>query len=79
MRAFTEGTGFELSHIVNNFPWGDLKDGVVVDVSHLMSIYVRQVSITNAESRWEVLKGSPALPSRVNSRYCRLSSRTSNL
>ncbi|KAI0810440.1 S-adenosyl-L-methionine-dependent methyltransferase [Xylaria sp. FL0064] len=32
MRAFTEGTGFELSHIVNNFPWGDFKDGIVVDV-----------------------------------------------
>lgn len=34
MRAFTEGTGYELSHVVDNFPWGDLpKDGVVVDVS----------------------------------------------
>ncbi|GAP82801.1 putative S-adenosyl-L-methionine-dependent methyltransferase [Rosellinia necatrix] len=32
MRAFTEGTGFELSHVVNNFPWGGLKDGTVVDV-----------------------------------------------
>ncbi|KAI1282907.1 S-adenosyl-L-methionine-dependent methyltransferase [Xylaria sp. FL0933] len=32
MRAFTEGTGFELSHVVDNFPWGDLKEGTVVDV-----------------------------------------------
>ncbi|KAI8962773.1 S-adenosyl-L-methionine-dependent methyltransferase [Daldinia sp. FL1419] len=32
MRSFTEGTGFELSHIVDNFPWGDLGKGVVVDV-----------------------------------------------
>ncbi|KAI1364913.1 S-adenosyl-L-methionine-dependent methyltransferase [Xylaria arbuscula] len=32
MRAFTEGTGFELSHIVENFSWGDLKNGIVVDV-----------------------------------------------
>ncbi|KAI1427098.1 S-adenosyl-L-methionine-dependent methyltransferase [Xylaria sp. FL1777] len=32
MRSFTEGTGFELDHIVNNFPWGDLKEGTVVDV-----------------------------------------------
>ncbi|TRX96512.1 hypothetical protein FHL15_002784 [Xylaria flabelliformis] len=32
MRSFTEGTGFELDHIVNNFPWGDIKDGTVVDV-----------------------------------------------
>ncbi|KAI0972042.1 S-adenosyl-L-methionine-dependent methyltransferase [Xylaria arbuscula] len=32
MRAFTEGTGFELSHIVNNFPWGDLENGTIVDV-----------------------------------------------
>lgn len=32
MRSFTEGTGFELDHIVDNFPWGDIKDGIVVDV-----------------------------------------------
>ncbi|KAK4206754.1 S-adenosyl-L-methionine-dependent methyltransferase [Rhypophila decipiens] len=33
MRSFTEGTGFELSHVVDNFPWGDLpQDGVVVDI-----------------------------------------------
>lgn len=32
MRSFTEGTGFELDHIVNNFSWGDLGKGVVVDV-----------------------------------------------
>ncbi|OTA59190.1 S-adenosyl-L-methionine-dependent methyltransferase [Hypoxylon sp. EC38] len=32
MRSFTKGTGFELSHIVNNFPWGDIKNGTVVDV-----------------------------------------------
>lgn len=33
MRSFTEGTGFELSHVVDNFPWGDLGKGTVVDVS----------------------------------------------
>jgi hypothetical protein len=33
MRSFTEGTGFELDHVVNGFPWGDFKDGTVVDVS----------------------------------------------
>ncbi|KAI0381216.1 S-adenosyl-L-methionine-dependent methyltransferase [Hypomontagnella monticulosa] len=32
MRSFTEGTGFELSHVVDNFPWGDLGTGTVVDV-----------------------------------------------
>ncbi|KAJ3570315.1 hypothetical protein NPX13_g5772 [Xylaria arbuscula] len=32
MRAFTEGTGFELSHIVESFSWDDLKNGIVVDV-----------------------------------------------
>ncbi|RYO89405.1 hypothetical protein DL766_010432 [Monosporascus sp. MC13-8B] len=32
MRSFTEGTGFELSHIVDNFPWGELGNGTVVDV-----------------------------------------------
>jgi hypothetical protein len=32
MRSFTEGTGFELSHVVDNFPWGELGNGTVVDV-----------------------------------------------
>ncbi|RYP60843.1 hypothetical protein DL771_010354 [Monosporascus sp. 5C6A] len=32
MRSFTEGTGFELSHIVDNIPWGEFKNGTVVDV-----------------------------------------------
>ncbi|KAK7751322.1 hypothetical protein SLS62_006728 [Diatrype stigma] len=32
MRAFTEGTGYELSHIVDNFPWGDVGEGTMVDV-----------------------------------------------
>lgn len=36
MRSFTEGTGFELAHVVDNFPWGDLPtNGVVVDVSYI--------------------------------------------
>ncbi|KAI1499876.1 S-adenosyl-L-methionine-dependent methyltransferase [Biscogniauxia marginata] len=32
MRSYTEGTGYELDHIANNFPWGNLGDGTVVDV-----------------------------------------------
>ncbi|KAI1391008.1 S-adenosyl-L-methionine-dependent methyltransferase [Hypoxylon trugodes] len=32
MRCFTEGPGFELSHITDNFPWGDLGNGTVIDV-----------------------------------------------
>ncbi|KAK4041920.1 S-adenosyl-L-methionine-dependent methyltransferase [Parachaetomium inaequale] len=32
MRSFTEGTGFELSHVADNFPWGELRNGTVVDV-----------------------------------------------
>ncbi|KAI0900092.1 S-adenosyl-L-methionine-dependent methyltransferase [Annulohypoxylon nitens] len=32
MRSFTQGTGFELSHIVDNFPWRDIENGTVVDV-----------------------------------------------
>lgn len=32
--AFTTGPGFEMHHMVNGFPWGDLNDGsIVVDVS----------------------------------------------
>lgn len=35
MRCFTEGTGFELHHVTDNYPWGDIPDGgTVVDVSH---------------------------------------------
>jgi hypothetical protein len=34
MTSFTKGTGYELSHIVNNIPWADYGDGgTVVDVS----------------------------------------------
>jgi hypothetical protein len=32
MKAFTEGTGFDLQIVVDQYPWGDLKDGLVVDV-----------------------------------------------
>ncbi|KAK8066271.1 O-methyltransferase [Apiospora hydei] len=32
MRSFTEGTGFELSHVVNNYPWVDHANGRMVDV-----------------------------------------------
>ncbi|KAK0609535.1 S-adenosyl-L-methionine-dependent methyltransferase [Bombardia bombarda] len=32
MRSFTEGTGFELSHVADNFPWGELGNATVVDV-----------------------------------------------
>ncbi|KAK3991366.1 S-adenosyl-L-methionine-dependent methyltransferase [Cladorrhinum sp. PSN332] len=33
MKAFTSDPGFELSHLVNNFPWGDLRpNSTVVDV-----------------------------------------------
>ncbi|KAJ4397867.1 hypothetical protein N0V93_002104 [Gnomoniopsis smithogilvyi] len=32
MRSFTEGTGFNLSYLVENFPWGTLGNGTVVDV-----------------------------------------------
>lgn len=32
MRAFTNGSGFELRHIVDNFPWGNFHNGTVVDV-----------------------------------------------
>ncbi|KAH7018391.1 O-methyltransferase-domain-containing protein [Microdochium trichocladiopsis] len=33
MRCFTEGTGFGLHHITDNYPWGDIADGgTVVDV-----------------------------------------------
>ncbi|KAI0530049.1 S-adenosyl-L-methionine-dependent methyltransferase [Xylaria digitata] len=32
MRSFTQGTGFELRHVVDNIPWANFKDGTVVDV-----------------------------------------------
>lgn len=33
MKAFSGGEGSEAHHVVNNYPWGDLKEGTVVDVS----------------------------------------------
>ncbi|KAK8123895.1 hypothetical protein PG999_003813 [Apiospora kogelbergensis] len=32
MRSFTEGTGFEVSHVVNSYPWADHGNARVVDV-----------------------------------------------
>ncbi|KAF2972996.1 hypothetical protein GQX73_g664 [Xylaria multiplex] len=32
MRSFTQGTGFELRHVVDNIHWASFKDGTVVDV-----------------------------------------------
>ncbi|KAK8034305.1 hypothetical protein PG993_009300 [Apiospora rasikravindrae] len=32
MRSFTEGTGFEVSHVVNSYPWADHASGRMVDV-----------------------------------------------
>ncbi|KAK7995206.1 s-adenosyl-l-methionine-dependent methyltransferase [Apiospora arundinis] len=32
MRAFLEGTGYEVSHVVNGYPWADHGNGRVVDV-----------------------------------------------
>ncbi|KAI0389134.1 S-adenosyl-L-methionine-dependent methyltransferase [Xylariaceae sp. FL0594] len=32
MRSFTQGTGFELRHVVDNIPWASFQDGTVVDV-----------------------------------------------
>ncbi|KAI0152986.1 S-adenosyl-L-methionine-dependent methyltransferase [Xylariaceae sp. FL1272] len=32
MRAYTQGTGFELHHVVENLPWDDYKKGTIVDV-----------------------------------------------
>ncbi|TGJ78458.1 hypothetical protein E0Z10_g10305 [Xylaria hypoxylon] len=32
MQAFTQGTGFELTHVISGFPWGDLGKGTIVDV-----------------------------------------------
>lgn len=39
MKSFTEGTGFELDHIVEGFPWGDLNDGTVIDVSSCGTLF----------------------------------------
>ncbi|TVY17141.1 O-methyltransferase bik3 [Lachnellula arida] len=32
MRAYTEGTGFDLQYIADNYPWADFENGTVVDV-----------------------------------------------
>jgi hypothetical protein len=33
MASLTEGEGYELNYLVDGYPWGELGDGVVVDVS----------------------------------------------
>ncbi|TVY28476.1 O-methyltransferase [Lachnellula hyalina] len=32
MRAYTEGTGFDLQYVADNYPWADFGNGTVVDV-----------------------------------------------
>lgn len=32
MQSFTQGSGFAMHHIVDNFPWGETPGGTVVDV-----------------------------------------------
>lgn len=39
MEIVSEGEGWEDSYLVENYPWGDLKNGKVVDVSLLLSIF----------------------------------------
>lgn len=73
MRAFTEGTGFQLSHVVNNFPWGDLKEATIVDVSvSIILVLVKSVNtlrgVANDEARWEDLKALSLSQLHVNSR-----------
>jgi hypothetical protein len=39
MKAYTEGTGFDLKYVVDNYPWENFPNGTVVDViipSYLM-------------------------------------------
>ena len=33
MASFTEGTGYELEHLINGYDWGSIENGLVVDVS----------------------------------------------
>ena len=35
MASFVKGTGYDLKHLVNNFPWYVLGNGTVVDVSYI--------------------------------------------
>lgn len=32
MKAYTEGTGFDLQYVVDNYPWKDFNNGLIVDV-----------------------------------------------
>lgn len=35
MRAYTEGTGFDVQYVADNYPWAGFENGTVVDVSNL--------------------------------------------
>lgn len=50
MRSFTEGTGFELGHVVKSFPWGELKGGSVIDVWPKQIAVVQAVETLPADS-----------------------------
>jgi hypothetical protein len=32
MKAFTDGTGFDLQYVAENYPWKDIGKGTIVDV-----------------------------------------------
>ena len=36
MKVYTEGTGYDLKHLVDNYPWSSIGEGTVVDVRHLL-------------------------------------------
>jgi hypothetical protein len=37
MKAFTEGTGYDLKYVIDNYPWEGLGSGTVVDVTLSLS------------------------------------------
>lgn len=40
MKAFTEGTGFDMQYVVDDYPWKDIGQGTVVDVTPLAFLTV---------------------------------------
>lgn len=65
MQFFSSGEGYEVTSLVDGYPWANLGKGTVVDVGHH---HVRESDHVDRQSRLVERMGSPALQSRKHSR-----------
>lgn len=67
MQAHGGGEGFAMSHTVEGYPWSELGEATVVDVSVIESSVWRPPQLlSNISHRWEVIKATSPSQSRKN-------------